>query len=476
MEELKGLVNDLIQQSATEHRQLGGDDFHDHDVSTAYTLEKAHAEIHEIKASADTFWLLYCGTIVFLMQAGFAMLEGGSLREKNIKNIMLKNILDPAVGGLGFYLFGFGLSYGNASGENCFTLIGDDYFFLGGKFEEEQNYHGFFFQFVFAATAATIVSGAVAERCQMIAYAGYSFFLTAFVYPVVVHMIWSTNGYMVAWPNSGCTPFLDVGVVDFAGCGVVHMVGGVAALWGAAVLGPRAGRFDPLTGEIQDPMPPHNTALVVLGTFILWFGWYGFNPGSTLTIASDVVAAKSAVTTTMSACGGAVTNLIIHKILTGVLSLEETCNGVLAGLVGITSACSVVDTGVAFACGCGGAIFCTLGAKINLKMRIDDPVNASGVHFYAGMWGLLAPALFANAADMSNAYSLPNQGVFYGDASMLAPQAAAIGFVVVWTSVCMCPFFVILRVLGLFRVPLEVEMAGMDASEHGGGAYNIDKK
>merc|ERR1711907_809677 len=155
-----------------------------------------------------------------------------------------------------------------------------------------------------------------------------------------------------------------------------------------------------------------------------------------------------------------ITNLFIHKLLTGVLSLEETCNGVLAGLVGITSACSVVDTGAAFVCGVGGAVFCTLGSKVNLKMRIDDPVNASGVHFYAGMWGLLAPALFANKGDMSNAYSLTNQGIFYGDASMIVPQAVALGFVVGWTTACMVPFFLLLKVTGFFRVPLEVEMAG----------------
>merc|ERR1711907_85082 len=156
-------------------------------------------------------------------------------------------------------------------------------------------------------------------------------------------------------------------------------------------------------------------------------------------IGSDVVAAKSAITT-------------------------------------ILSACSVVEPAMALLCGVGGAFFCSLGARLNLKLKIDDPVNASGVHFYAGMWGLMAPALFANKGDMSNAYSLTNQGIFYGDASMIVPQAVALGFVVGWTTACMVPFFLLLKVTGFFRVPLEVEMAGMDASEHGGGAYNIDKK
>jgi len=259
------------------------------------------------------------------------------------------------------------------------------------------------------------------------------------------------------------------------------MVGGVSAFLGALVLGPRAGRFDPLTGKIADEMPGHNAALVVLGTFMLWFGWYGFNPGSTLMIAgADAVAAKSAVTTTLAAAAGAILNLIIHKILSGIISVEETCNGALAGLVAITSACSVVEPWAALLCGAGGSIFYTLGLKILACFKIDDPVCASPVHFFAGMWGLMCPALFANAGDMANAYGVTDEekvGIFYGgDGKMLGAQAFALGFVVAWVTATMLPFFLILKVTGLFRVSLEVEMAGMDASEHGGAAYHIDKK
>jgi len=467
--QLEGLITDMVRTELDGHRALQAVDPAD--------FAALQGDAAAVAGALDTFWLLYCGAIVFLMQAGFCIFEAGSLREKNIKNIMMKNILDPAIGGLGFYIFGFGLAYGNKTGTGGYTLYGDDYWFLSGGFEDEQSWHGFFFQFVFAATAATIVSGAVAERCQIIGYVCYSFFLTAFVYPIVVHQIWSTNGFLVAWPDEG-EPFNGVGVIDFAGCGVVHMVGGVAALIGAAVLGPRAGRFDPLTGKIADEMPAHNTALVVLGTFILWFGWYGFNPGSTLMIVGvDSVAAKCAVTTTLAGAAGALTNCILHKFLSGILSLEQTCSGVLAGLVGITSACSVVDTGTAMLCGVGGAVFCTLGEKLNLKLKIDDPVNASGVHFYAGMWGLMAPALFASEANMSNAYGITGKvGIFYGGADMIVPQAVAVAFVVGWTTVCMLPFFLILKKTGMFRVPLEVETVGMDASEHGGAGYKMDHK
>lgn len=475
VDQLKGLISSMIESELAEHRSL-------QDSPTLADLTATVAaqgeQLGSQGAALDTFWLLYCGALVFLMQGGFAIFEAGSLREKNSKNIMLKNILDPAIGGLGFYLFGFGFAYGNKSGTADYTLIGDDYFFLGGKFESEQSWEGFFFQFVFAATAATIVSGAVAERCKISAFALYSFFLTAFVYPVVVHQIWSTNGFLVAWPaaENDAGPIGGVGTIDFAGCGVVHMVGGVAAMIGASVLGPRAGRFDPLTGKIADEMPPHNTALIVLGTFILWFGWYGFNPGSTLMIINiEGVAAKCAVTTTLAAASGALTNCIIHKLLSGILSVEQTCAGVLAGLVSITSACSVVDTGTALLCGVGGAIFCTFGEKLNLKLKIDDPCNASGVHFYAGMWGLMCPALFATEANMANAYGITGyEGVFYGGFEMLWPQAAALLFVLGWVTATMLPFFAVLKITGMLRVSVEDEIAGMDASEHGGGAYKYN--
>merc|ERR1711871_673847 len=409
------------------------------------------------------------------MQAGFAMLCAGCLREKNIKNIMLKNVLDACVGALGFWAFGYGIAYGNKDGTTDTTYVGDSNFFLSD--DGFSDFAGFFFQFAFAATAATIVSGAVAERCQMTAYAAYSLFLTAWVYPVMVHTIWSGNGYLSAFHGDSDKKLGGIGVVDFAGCGVVHMVGGVSAFVGAAVLGPRAGRFDPLTGKVDDPMPGHNAALVVLGTFLLWFGWYGFNPGSTLAIYTyEGVAAKSAVTTTLAAAAGCIFNLGLHKVISGILSLEEACNGALAGLVGITSACSVVEPWAAILCGIGGSIAYTFGCKLCLCLKIDDPVNASGVHFFAGMWGLIAPGLFASENNMSAAYSSTETGIFYGGSTMLGNQLLCLGIVVGWTTAMMLPFFVLLKVTGLFRVSADVEEAGMDASEHGGGAYNINKK
>merc|ERR1719223_1821658 len=239
------------------------------------------------------------------MQAGFAMLCAGSVRQKNVKNIMLKNLLDACGGAIGFYTLGYGLSYG---GEG--TFIGDTSFALKG-FSSGPEYIGFFFQFAFAATAATIVAGTVAERCKMAAYLCYSVFLTAFVYPVVVHSTWASNGFLSAF-NSG-NLFFETGVIDFAGSGVVHLTGGATALIAAIILGPRKGRFyDEDGNKLATPadFSGHSSSLQVLGTFILWFGWYGFNPGSALAASPagyHNVIGLAAVTTTLAAAAGCVT-------------------------------------------------------------------------------------------------------------------------------------------------------------------------
>ena len=439
-------------------------------------------------ADIDVHWILYCGTLVFLMQTGFAMLCAGSIRAKNAQNILLKNLLDACVGAIWFWATGYAFAYGQAGTESGQQInggdknwfIGNKYFLLSKGYENGAGYHNWFFQFAFAATAATIVSGAVAERCSMAAYAGYSAFLTGFVYPVVVHWVWSPTGWLSAWKATGNkSAWLNVGVVDFAGCGVVHMVGGAAALAGATVLGPRIGRFE--AGKVN-PMPGHNASLVVLGTFILWFGWYGFNPGSTLGITASgyaFVAAKTATTTTLSAASGAVTNLIIALRLSGaehVYDLEETCNGALAGLVGITSACSVVDPWASLLIGAIAAFAYQGGRVLLLRLKIDDVVNAAPVHLFAGMWGLLAPAFFASPQNMANAYGVAKstmlRGIFYGgNAKMLGMQLLALVMVCVWTFAWMFPFFIMMSKLGLFRVPADMEEEGLDVSKHGGVAY-----
>jgi Amt family ammonium transporter len=428
-------------------------------------------QVGAVQSSADVHWVVYCGVLVFLMQAGFAMLCAGSIRAKNAQNILLKNLMDACVGALWFWATGYGFAYGARTDSQAGNwFIGNDLFLLSNGFEGKDAFHSWFFQFAFAATAATIVSGAVAERCSMAAYAGYSAFLTGFVYPVVVHWVWSSDGFLSAFIHD---PWLNVGVVDFAGCGVVHMVGGAAAGVGAAVLGPRIGRF----GPNAKPIKGHSMPLVVLGTFLLWVGWYGFNPGSTLMISGvEGLAAKVAATTTLAAAAGGLTNLFIHYGLSHMFDVAEMCNGILAGLVSITSACAVVEPWAAVTIGVVGAFAYTGGSKLLVALEIDDAVNATPVHYFAGAWGLLAPALFARPENMRVAYGNDDvAGLFYtGQGNMLACQVVALLAITAWVVVLMFPFFTVFKVLGLFRVPEAIECEGLDESKHGGSAYGID--
>jgi len=418
--------------------------------------------------------------MIFLMQCGFAMLCAGSVRQKNVKNIMLKNLLDACGGAIGFFSVGYALAYG---GDGKFVGVTREKYFLNN----DTGYISFFFQFTFAATAATIVAGTVAERCKMSAYLCYSLFLTGFVYPVVVHAIWNSNGFLSAFNEDA---YLG-GMIDFAGSGVVHMTGGATALVAAIVLGPRIGRFydeDGNTVENPQPFPAHNVALQVLGTFILWFGWYGFNPGSTLAISPEGygdIMALCAVTTTLSAAAGAVSAMFTDTIL-GYLAEGEAeydltmcMNGCLSGLVGITAGCSVVEPWAALVIGLIAGVVYVGASKLLVKLKIDDAVDAIPVHFFNGMWGCIATGIFASPRHVMAAYGTeadetPNAGLFYDNGKLLVCELFGILFICLWTMGVMTPFFVLLKVLGMFRVdPLE-EQVGLDISHHKGSAYNVD--
>lgn len=421
------------------------------------------------------------------MQSGFAMLCAGSVRQKNVKNIMLKNLLDACGGALGFYTIGYAFAYdSNTSGEKNF--IGTTNFFLS-DFSSGGDYIGWFFQFAFAATAATIVAGTVAERCKMAAYLCYSVFLTGFVYPVVVRSIWSANGFLTAFRDD---PIRGVGVVDFAGSGVVHMTGGATALVAAIVLGPRKGRFYDEDGnalETPASFPAHSVALQILGTFVLWFGWYGFNPGSALAIdnsGSAATAALCAVTTTVAAACGCVTAMFFDTIIeaqkTGEASYDLTMamNGALGGLVAITAGCSVVTPWAAVIIGMIGGLVYFGFSKFLIMMKIDDAVDAIPVHFANGMWGVIAVGLFADPDLMDVAgYNTEHTGWFYswskgsGDANLLFVQLISVVWICTWVFAVMTPFFMVLNAVGMFRVdPLEEEV-GLDISHHRGSAYDL---
>jgi len=448
--------------------------------------EKGDYTVKGIGVGVDTFFLIFSGTMVFMMQAGFAMLCAGSVRQKNVKNIMLKNLLDACGGALGFYAIGYGFAYGGDDLKEK-TFIGNSYFGL----RDFDAYAEFFFQFAFAATAATIVAGTVAERCKMAAYLCYSIFLTGFVYPVVVHAIWSSNGFLSAFYAHG-EPFRGVGTIDFAGSGVVHMTGGATALIAAIILGPRKGRFyDDYGNPLEEPahFPGHSTSLQILGTFILWVGWYGFNPGSALKIANEDSAQTAAlclVTTTMGAASGCVsamfTDSIIDAMKTGETSYDLTMamNGALAGLVAVTAGCSVITPWAAIIIGTiGGWIYIGASALL-VKLRIDDAVDAIPVHFANGLWGVLAVGFFANGGLMKIAgYNEEHEGLFYewagddADGDLMVAQLASIGFILGWVTVLMTPFFYMLLIAGMFRVDALEEEVGLDISHHRGGAYDI---
>lgn len=436
-----------------------------------------------LKGNVDVFYHLFAAALVFFMQAGFAMLCAGSVRAKNVKNIMLKNLLDACGGALGFWALGWGFSYGGSDPDKT-TFIGSEQFFLtvGGTDADPLpvDYHSFFFQFAFAATAATIVAGTVAERCTMVAYICYSMMLTGFVYPVVVHAIWSSSGFLSAFNND---PLFDSGVVDFAGSGVVHLTGGCSALWAAYVLGPRKGRFyDEMGNALETPleMPGHSTSLQMLGTFILWTGWYGFNPGSTLGITGDGmagVAALSAVTTTLAAAAGCVSCMSTRWFFSPAdhrtYDLTAAMNGALGGLVAITAGCSVVEPWAAIVIGIIAGPVYLCASNLLIKLRIDDTVDAVPVHMANGIWGLLATGLFAKPELRAMAYAQDIGGLFYGDGKLFAAEIITILFVFGWVTGIMLPFFFLLRHLGWFRVSVGEEDIGLDISKHGGAAYEL---
>ncbi len=452
------------------------------------TVEEVSASVTALEESIattngglDVFYLLFAGAMVFFMQAGFAMLCAGSIRAKNVKNIMLKNILDACGGAVGFWTIGYAFAYGGAD-SSVKSFIGNADFVLA-NIHDGGSLIGWFFQFAFAATAATIVAGTVAERCKFEAYIAYSLMLTGFVYPVVVHAIWSSSGFLSAFTDD---KFLGSGMIDFAGSGVVHMTGGITALYAAKILGPRIGRFYDADGnELPEPVsfPPHSVALQVLGTFILWVGWYGFNPGSTLGISAlgyADVAALCAVTTTLAAAAGSVsamfTDMIMTRAKTGETMYDITMcmNGALSGLVGITAGCSVCEPWAAFVIGIiAGWVYIGFSSLL-VKMKIDDAVDAIPVHFGNGMWGCIATGLFASPGLVANAYGTENFGAFYGQGgALLGVEICGILFIIGWVCVIMIPYFLALNAMGLFRVDALEEEVGLDISHHKGAAYDL---
>lgn len=410
-------------------------------------------------APLDYVWIILAAALVFIMQGGFAMLTAGLCRAKNVVNLMMKNLMDFAIGSLAFFAVGYALMFG-ASKAGLFGTTG---WFLAGDEYDVSRYLLFLFQVMFAATAATIVAGAVAERLKVRAYFLYSIAICALIYPVYGHWVWG-GGWLSSLP-------FGVGHVDFAGSGVVHAVGGFMGLAGALVLGPRIGKFD-RNGKAH-AIPGHSMTLAALGVFILWFGWYGFNAGSTLS-ALELRSAVIAVNTTLAASAGAVSALVVIYRLTRKLDVGMALNGAIAGLVGITAPCAWVEAWAAVVIGVVAGAIVVLGVLLFDRIGVDDPVGAVSVHGLNGVWGLLAVGLFADGTYGLYTTEGPMVvGLFYGGgAGQLLAQVIGVAVVIAWAFVAGLVLFKLLDVaLGGIRVPPQEEIEGLDIGEHGGKAY-----
>ena len=433
---------------------------------------------------------LFTSSLVFFMQAGFAMVCAGSVRKKNVQNTALKNLLDLCGSAVAFYSVGYAFAFGDPDTNSRISFIGSGNFFLSGMTDDETGlkYSYWVFQFSFAATSATIVAGTLAERCQMKAYLLYSMLLTGFVYPVIVHAIWSENGFLNYDIEN---PLLGSGMIDFAGSGVVHLTGGCTALIASKLLGPRKGRFYDDRGILlEEPknFPGHSKALQMLGTFILWFGWIGFNAGGAIHIdgsfnpaVTAVAVVNTIISGSMAGIAALVTNLIYTERLTGEphYNLGYAMNGCLCGLTAITGSCGVIEPWSAVVIGTFAGLLFLATSKALERFLIDDAVDAIPVHLAGGMWGLIAAGLFASPTGMrryDDVEVAEHVGLFYnfGDGSLIACQVLGIIFIVIWVTAIMLPFFFILNYLGLFRADTLEELVGLDVSYHGWTSAVVD--
>jgi ammonium transporter len=410
----------------------------------------------EYAIAINTIWTLIAAFLVFFMQAGFAMLEAGSTRSKGVANIMMKNLMDFCIGSIVFYFIGYGLMFGTSVG----GIFGSSGFF--GSIDHNSIVSGIpqdafiLWETVFCATAATIVSGAMAERTKFIAYCIYSAVISLVIYPIAGHWIWG-GGWLA-----------QMGFQDFAGSTVVHSIGGWAALVGAAILGPRIGKYTK-DGK-SNTIPGHSIALSALGAFILWFGWFGFNPGSTLSaITTDdsgnfsiPIIGTIAMTTNIAAAAGAVAAMTYTWIRYKKPSVSMALDGAIGGLVAITAGCAYVSIEGALIIGLLAGVLVTVSIEfIDKRLKIDDPAGAISCHCTCGVFGTLMVGLFDT-----------QKGLFYGGGiQLLGVQALGVICVAVWTAgTCFILFKVLQKTVGL-RVDKEDELAGLDISEHGEPGY-----
>lgn len=421
----------------------------------------------DTKVMIDTLWVVLAAMLVFFMNLGFASLESGMARSKNTVNIMSKNFIVFAVSSLGFYILGWGLMFGDGNG-----FIGlNGLFFAGGADNSPLTgdaYEGvysaiswagipfwvkFFFQLVFCGTAATIVSGAVAERIKYISFIVFSLALTLLIYPMVGHWIWG-GGWLA-----------ELGFLDFAGGTTVHSVGGWAALSGIMILGPRIGKYTK-DGKIN-PIPGHSVALATIGALILWFGWFGFNPGSTMSLNPEAIG-HLLVTTNMAGVMGILTATSVAWIKIGKPDMSMSINGLLAGLVAITPACAYVSVTSAIVIGIIAGVLVVYATLFFDKFKLDDPVGATAVHLSNGIFGTLAVGIFAQAGVNGNEV---NGLLFGGGFTQLGIQVLGVAAAGAFTFAGTCVIWILIKKTIGLRVSIKEELEGLDIGEHGNQAY-----
>ena len=437
-------------------------------------MESRSVDPQNFKTALDTLWVLLTGFMVFFMNLGFAMVESGLCRAKNTVNILAKNFIVFAISSLAFYLVGFGLMFGNGNGlfgtQGLLALSGPDTSPATGDAYQgayaSLSWTGvplaakFFFQLVFAGTAATIVSGAVAERIKFVSFMVFSFFITAVIYPIAGHWIWGGG-----WLSS-------LGMFDFAGSSVVHSVGGWSALAGILLLGPRLGKYR--ADGVPRPIYGHNMSTATLGVLVLWFGWFGFNPGSTMAANARAIA-HIAVTTNSAAAAATLSATVTAWLLLGKPDLSMILNGCLAGLVAVTASCAYVSVPAALGIGLVAGVLVVVFVLLFDRARIDDPVGALSVHLVNGVFGTLAVGLFADkrvAAAIGTDSPLLSSGLFAGGGwAQLGAQALGVLSVGGFTFGLALLVWLALKAVAGIRVSRDEEMQGLDIGEHGMEAY-----
>merc|ERR1719421_9342 len=484
IDDLEGRLKSVNEETANARKLYNG----------AYFNETAGGEddllgtmsfIPELTTAMGTTWIILCGCLVFFMNAGFALLESGVCRAVSCQSVFLKNMLDACFGTILWFLCGYTFMYGSMGegddGTPLQVIGGVDTgagFFGDGMVDSTADTvvqmafigpnhlitcQDWFFQWAFCVTAATIVSGGVAERLQMGGYLIFTTFMTGFIYPTVGAMTW------------GCGFLYDMGYSDFAGSGIVHLTGGIGALVGAIVTGPRLGRFDAEGMDPNGTYAPHNVPNAALGTFILWFGWYGFNCGSTLYMygfASAGSAALVAVNTTLCPAAGGISAMLLRRFVLEPKAWNVTyvCGGILGGLVSITAGCGNIHPRATILVGLiGGCVYCA-ASELLQKLKIDDPVEAFPVHGACGIWGVIAVPLFDINTLTGTGGDLYGPGISLG--ASLGAQLAGCIIIPIWTGIFSAIMFGIVKAAGLLRIPSDDEKVGIDAAEFSPkGAY-----